>query len=526
MKIGLYWQTLRHLKVGQFTGRVRFKLVKPQVDRRPGPPVGKFPGPVVFLPAPVSWRGGDEFRFLNREYEVSAPADWNTPERAKLWLYNLHYFDYLRQPEMDFRTGSKWIERWIVENPPPRGNGWEPYPLSLRIVNWIKWHLSGRPLSGQALESLAVQVRCLAGRLETHLLANHYLANAKALVFAGCFFRGAEAERWLQTGSEIYCEQLPEQVLADGGHFERSAMYHSIILEDLLDLTAIKAPLELTDRARRMLAWLAAMTGPDGRISLFNDAAFGIAPEPAQLFAYAAKLGFEMPAHVAGSRSLPDTGYARLSDGKWTLICDGAPVGPDYQPGHAHADTLSFELWHRNHRLLIDSGTGQYPDGELRREQRGTAGHNTVVVDGRNSSEVWGAHRVARRAAVTAYRLDERCFAAAHNGYAPVIHHREWTLTDERKVRVADRLDGRGTHRLEAFWHFAPECRLVERGNAVAVFSGDRQFLLTVPEGWTVELGSGRFSPEFGIVCEHPVVCFRRTAELPQKLIVEIGEVN
>jgi hypothetical protein len=26
------------------------------------------------------------------------------------------------------------------------------------------------------------------------------------------------------------------------------------------------------------------------------------------------------------------------------LILDVAPVGPDYLPGHAHADTLSFEL--------------------------------------------------------------------------------------------------------------------------------------------------------------------------------------
>jgi uncharacterized heparinase superfamily protein len=30
--------------------------------------------------------------------------------------------------------------------------------------------------------------------------------------------------------------ELPEQVLADGGNFERSPMYHAIFLEDVLDL--------------------------------------------------------------------------------------------------------------------------------------------------------------------------------------------------------------------------------------------------------------------------------------------------
>nr|AIA14495.1 Unknown Function [uncultured bacterium] len=167
------------------------------------------------------------FRFLNAEREVLTQADWNAAGVDKLWLYNLHYFDDLNAADAGAR--SAWhrasIEKWIAENPPDTGNGWEPYTLSLRIVNWIKWALAGNALTPTALHSLAVQCRYLSRRLEYHLLGNHLFANAKALVFAGLFFEGPEADAWLRTGLDILRREVPEQVLPDGGHFERSPMY-------------------------------------------------------------------------------------------------------------------------------------------------------------------------------------------------------------------------------------------------------------------------------------------------------------
>ena len=47
--------------------------------------------------------------------------------------------------------------RWIAGNPIGFGVGWEPYPISLRICNWIKWHLSGNRLQTAAVESLFLQ---------------------------------------------------------------------------------------------------------------------------------------------------------------------------------------------------------------------------------------------------------------------------------------------------------------------------------------------------------------------------------
>ena len=237
------------------------------------------------------------FRFLNQEHELKSPKDWNNPQWGKLWLYNLHYFDYLNEnnpPIPPLTKGGKGgfsdkedgekkdgihqqiIERWIQENPPGMGNGWGPYPLSLRIVNWIKWVFAGNELPEKAGNSLATQARCLRKKLEYHLPGNHLFANAKALVFPGLFFKGLEAEEWLSTGLRILKKQVPEQVLGDGGHFERSPMYHSIIIEDLLDLINIVQTYGYQDSAewnkavKKMLHWLNVMCHPDGQIALLG----------------------------------------------------------------------------------------------------------------------------------------------------------------------------------------------------------------------------------------------------------------
>ena len=194
-----------------------------------------------------------EFTFLN---QTARPNGWNDPALPKLWLYNLHYFDFLGEKlkcegEVEQRK-MELVLKWIAENPAGYGNGWEPYPISLRVVNWIKWlgtrgeklkcevegegeaEGEGGEERSEALirRSLTEQVEWLSKRLEYHLLANHLLANAKALVFAGAFLG---VEKWYRKGMAIYRKELPEQICADGVHFERSAMYHSIILEDVMD---------------------------------------------------------------------------------------------------------------------------------------------------------------------------------------------------------------------------------------------------------------------------------------------------
>jgi uncharacterized heparinase superfamily protein len=459
--------------------------------------------------------------------------DWTSMDQDKLWRYNLHYFDCLHEPGRT--NGPELIESWIAGNPQGRADAWEPFPVSLRLVNWIKFFLSpGAPsLPASWLESLAVQARWLSQNIEYHLLANHYFKNAKALIFAGVFFDGVEARRWLNLGLRIASEELAEQVLPDGGHFERSPMYHCMILEDCLDLLNLchacglpemrALKLRLEGLIPAMLDFAEGLTHPDGGIALFNDAALGIEPGYAELAGYFRRLGGACPA--AGHetvRSFPESGYHRLSPSPGDmLVADCGPVGPDYQPGHAHCDTLSFELSLDGRRVIVDSGCCRYTDGDIRHYNRGNAGHNALTIDGHDQSEVWGAHRVARRARPMAARAAQEnvalVFEGAHDGYTRLpgrpVHRRriEWR---GGRIEIRDRVEGGGEHDLELRMHIHPDCPVRLDNGCAEVRAGASTLRISAIEG-PLELVRGWYCPEFGRQLPCDVLRVRIRAGLP-----------
>lgn len=479
--------------------------------------------------------GPENFCFLNDERQLVFPADWNASDLDKLWLYNLHYFDDLCAKGAENRCTwhESLIQRWILENPPAEGNGWEPYPLSLRIVNWIKWALGSNGLNTKALHSLAIQTRQLRRSLEFHLLGNHLFENAKALVFSGLFFTGEEAEEWLNTGLCLLDEQLKEQILSDGAHFELSPMYHALILEGLLDLVNIHQifqrdmPKAWQDVIARMFDWLRTMCHPDGDIAFFNDAALGVAPNLEHLQRYAAALGIVPELNGTSSCLLEASGYARLEQGAAVVLADVAAIGPDYLPGHAHADSLSFELSVCGQRVLVNSGTSLYGVSAERLCQRGTSAHNTVRIDGVDSSEVWSGFRVARRARVRVEQFDVASIAhlaAWHDGYKRLpgrpIHRRTWAM-DEQGLEVIDTLEGDGNHFIEIYFHFHPTVSLkVVSQNVFLARRSDGCLALDMQTDckmtWQIE--SGFWHPYFGVSEANACIRGAYEGQLPVQL--------
>lgn len=528
----LYFHTIRYLRPSQVFWRMRRKLPTFSNPDRAAAPVLREPrASVAFQRKRCSMLAADRFRFLNQEHRLVTAADWNNPHWEALWLYNLHYFDDLCAENTVESSGWRraLILRWIAENPVGRGCGWDPYPTSLRMVNWIKWALAGEALSVAALHSLAVQTRSLVARIEWHLLGNHLLANAKALVFAGCFFDGAEAQGWRRRGLAILDAQLDEQVLADGGHFERSPMYHAVILEDVLDLIMLarcypgvmpqSIVTALRETAVRMLRWAGAMAHPDGGMGFFNDAAFGIATPFNDLCGYAERLEIELPQrdkHADRFTLLAQSGYIRYTQEPVTVLFDVGPIGPDYLPGHAHADTLSFELSWGRQRVICNSGTSQYGRSATRQWERSTAAHNTVEIDGENSSEVWDGFRVARRAypvgLVCAEDAETLGVSCAHDGYTRLpgkpIHRRSIEISG-KAVRWTDTVEGAGEHRAVGRIPLHPEVKAQRLGEAqwqIELPSGEKLVLAIETAGVRLDEEEGRFSPEFGLSLQRTVL--------------------
>jgi len=115
-----------------------------------------------------------------------------------------------------------------------------------------------------------------------------------------------------------------------------------------MNTTAFPVPEIWMNSIPKMVHWLGLMCHPDGKISFFNDAALGISPELRDLKAYAGRLGFSnidsSQGKVRDVTELTQSGYVRLQNTRAVLIADVGKIGPDYLPGHAHADTLSFEF--------------------------------------------------------------------------------------------------------------------------------------------------------------------------------------
>jgi len=475
------------------------------------------------VPSPWGVRAtedGRHFTFLGETGRIETAADWNAPRFSKLWLYNLHYFNDLNAPDAErwADLDGALLDRWIDENPPVRGNGWEPYTLSLRIVNLVKWLSRQRQVEPRWLASLATQARALSRQIEWPILANHLYANGKALVFVGAYLSGREADRWLRQGLAILDREIPEQFLPDGGHFERSPMYHDALLWDLCDLVNLAGGAALPALTSRRDGWLAALDRglvwsaglrhPDGDIAFFNDAAFQVAPTLAALRDYRAALDDRPEAPTAMdsfARHYADSGYAAIDLGPGhRAVLDIAPVGPDYQPGHAHADTLSFELSVFGQRVLVNSGTSRYGDDAERLRQRGTAAHNTVTVDGQDSSQVWSGFRVARRARprleAFAVEGDQVRVTASHDGYRRLpgdnVHRRTWHLAPGR-VRVEDAVSGRFGEAVVRFY-LHPEAQARPDGDAFLVPLNGGALRVRCRGADSVALAPASWHPAFG----------------------------
>jgi uncharacterized heparinase superfamily protein len=482
MKLGRLIRTIRHLKFSQMVNRVLFRLRWYQIGR-----------PVIeFRPASGRWldpiagsqtmTGPDRFSVLNRSIDIESAATWNDAAIEKLALYNLHYHDDLTAAGADDRVEwhERLIERWISENPVGRGNGWEPYTLSLRIVNWIKWHKRTDRLSDKAIKSLWVQARVLEQSLEYHLLGNHLLANAKALYFAGCFFEGRVADRWLLKATQLLTSQLDEQILSDGAHFELSPMYHSIILEDLLDVLNIsrqvdvRVPQFVIDSIDPMRRWLSVMTHADGELSYFNDSVTGIAPTRAEIESYAISLGMHASVSVKGSDYLQASGYARLDTETMSLLVDIGEIGPAYQPGHGHCDCLSFEMSMDGRRTFVNRGISTYAVGNRRLSERSTSSHNTVSIAAAEQSEIWSGFRVGRRARPHSVKVSDRRVEASHDGWRRygVLHRRTFNV-DAADVEISDHLIATGQRDFPgtANFHFYPGISVTLNGST-ALFDG------------------------------------------------------
>jgi uncharacterized heparinase superfamily protein len=457
--------------------------------------------PLLFIEKNLSYEGNNNFIFLNKKEEVKSFGIENN--QSKLWNFNLNYFDFINSNSLSINKDAsrKLILKWIKETSNHDDNAWHSYPLSLRITNWVKWLIINEKNTDiEIYKSLAEQTNHLSRNIEWDIMGNHLIANAKGLIFSGILFDSSIANKWFNQGKKLLTDQLDEQILDDGGHFERSPMYHSIILEDILDLILILKsstkyqedsliPL-LKQYASRMAFWLKNMSHPDGNISFFNDCAFDISTSPNRIFTFMDKLNIEIYDKKEKINIMKQSGYISFDSNACKSILDVGLIGPDYIPAHAHADTLSFELSLFSERIIINAGISNYDNSHQRNHERSTRSSSTVEVDQNNSSDVWSTFRVAKRAYPYDLKIQKNksstSISCKHNGYANlfnnIFHKRTWVFR-ENELIVEDFVNKDDVESVARFL-IHNDVNVFDKGNSILLSTNNgREIKLKVQTG-------------------------------------------
>lgn len=451
-------ETVKHLRPKQVVHQIKNRFLKPTLGNEVSPTDSSSVCISPTIAKPRSYEG-ERFTFLNI---TSAFENWNMAEYGALWVYNLNYMDWLEQEDISTEECIRWIDKFIGELP---GNriGLAPYPTALRIINWAKF-FSKHPecQSKRRNNSMYAQTLLLERKLEYHLLGNHLLEDCYALAIAAIYFCD---ERLFHKASRLMLQQLEEQILPDGAHYEQSPMYHCIMLDRLLDCINFSDSNALFDgqaafttilkeKATVMLGHLQNIIYRDGTIPLMNDSALGIAPIANQLFQYAKRLNISWK-----PIPLKECGYRKLINGDMEMIVDIGNITASYQPGHSHADTFNFELRINDQPIVVDTAISTYNKNERRQYERSTPAHNTVSVAGQDSSSVWSGFRVGHRAKVTIVKDNTEEIIAQHNGFGKkAIHQRRFSIK-EGTVTIEDHIIGPSTHAV-GYLHFNPKIQV------------------------------------------------------------------
>lgn len=479
------------------------------------------------------------------------------------------------------------IDSWISQNPAEVGINWaNSMEVSFRTLSWLwSWHFFRQSdlvtprFTIRLLRSFMEHGKHIERFLSTFPSAGaQFLGEALGLLYLGLLLPETKrALQWRRRGFEILRAGLESQILADGGHCERSTCYHRYATDIFIHacILAIRHDFHLfADTTEGALPGLIdyglALAGPDGRLPMVGDGDGGrllflerdgprdfgaVFSTGAVLFGrgdYKAAAGclheetlwllgpeaydrFDAVAlsePSAASTALEPSGYFVMRDGRSPrssfMLMGYGSLG--HNDRHAHADAGSMEVVIKGTPCLVDPGTYTYTGSPYFRDYfRTTSAHNTLVLDHMPQAAgagvfKWGGEMTAvTEKWISTGRFDY--FAGCHDGYArskaPVSARRIVFYLKGSLWMVVDELDGIGEHDCEAFFHFPPgpiDCD----GRLFHTTNGSGGNLAVIPlfnDGQHLETIEGWVSPDYLAKERALIGCARSRVKAPGALV-------
>lgn len=371
---------------------------------------------------------------------------WTSPAPSRAFAAHLHGFSWLAdllacEDDNAAARGGQLIDMWIAAYGQWNGFSWAPEILSGRVRAWLSAGsilLDGQPAR---ISSLTRQARHLS---RTARLAPDDLPVLRAaitIVMAGMVFPGlARSEA---RGLALLKQEIPRQILADGGHVSRAPEAAADVFIDLtqLERLAEAAGRELPDSVHRAIDRL----GPIMRFFRMSDstlAAFHGGGEGNKRAIEAALSANNTARRTFGFA--PHSGYHRVDAGGATILMDSAagPAGP--ASAQAHASALAFEFSAPGGRIIVNCGWSPDQPPSWRHAVRATAAHSTLTLEETSSSRFlapgWRRQLLGPRfsevpAHVVARRNEEEIgvwLEGSHDGYRDAFG-----LSHRRRVFLA-----------------------------------------------------------------------------------------
>jgi len=454
-------------------------------------------------------------------------VDYTDPSKGKSGLYGFHYMQWMRplidayaltHDEAHVQAFVHLFNAWYESRDRVRGQ-WQPdviwYTLGLAIrttLFTLAYHtFRASPALDAATQARLLKTvlgacRWLAEEHDTFRYCNWQLHGVAHLLQLALFWpEFREAASWRAIAEARLGDHLALDVYPDGGHHERSAGYHSGVVDNYaqaalaLDLAG-EPSLRRDPRLLSLYHWLAGQCSPLGWAPAWNDSGFVwvgpfacrgavICDDPA-LKGVAERFG--SPAEIAATLALLPTlsdgrtaqqawnalpsqparaGSVLLPTSKFAIMRSG--LGPDdlfmalsYGPwieheleSHSHNDPLSFVCTGLGMPLALEAGgPATYDDPSYYQWYQAARAHNVVLVDGEEPDTHqrdadllhWSASPVAD------------LFAAEHHGYLAskgVTHRRSVLFARPTAAQAGywvahDELDQQqGAHRFDWLLH-------------------------------------------------------------------------
>jgi len=466
------------------------------------------------------------------------------------------------------RAYAGTIADFIRENPVGFGVQWTcAMDVALRVVSWLAGlaFFQGAPALdtdwwGRFLSSIVEHGRFIASNLEFGTLdgrivtSNHYTADLLGLQWIACTFPELDNNTvWRGLAEQGLEREIIVQIHPDGGSFESSVPYQRLVTEMFLSAYALSLragrPLSAQFRERLFAAlrFVRALRQPDGRMPQVGDCDNGRAhiltrygawrqESMDHLLAAGARV-LNCPALGEGidaadrieallwnvSDSVPapcaaaeppmvfeDSGLAVLRNERAIALLSNSRVGTLGFGNHKHCDQLAVEVCIGRQPLFVDAGSYVYTSDPVERNRfRGTATHNTVMVDGeeQHGLEPKWLFRLFQHGDAMLFEVESNDRAARvrgrHTAYSrlmpPVVHVRDLALCHDGTVRIDDAFEGQEGHTLR--WHFLlhPAVSAAQATDGIELTWASGRALFTSTPPVVFEIAAGWYSPSYGV---------------------------